>query len=527
LANLAGPPSAVSAASKPKLVVLLVVDQMRADYVDLYGKNWKGGLARMFQKGAYFTNAAYPYLQTITCAGHATLSTGAYPYAHGLIQNAWFDRDSGKNVACTDDPTQPLVSYGTPVVGGDSPIRLMVPTLADQMRSQLKPASRVVSFSLKARSAIMIAGHAADAVSWTDGGSLVTSKAFAEAPVEALAQHIKAFPIDWEKIPSWTPMLPAAAYSFVDDGVAEATPKGWTRTFPHVLQAANTLETMANWTRSPFADDYLADMALQTTKTMKLGQTASTDYLAISFSVLDFVGHAFGPRSHEIQDVLARLDQSLGRFFDGLDKVVGKDKYVVALSADHGVAELPEQTAPLGLPGGRIPFTQLRQTLEAAVTRELGGQQNVRAMVYSDLYLVPGAYQKLLAKPGALDRVVAALKTVPGVADAFHDVQLNKPSALPKGTQRATALSFYRGRSGDIVFVPKAGWMLADAGTTHGSTNGYDQRVPLVFMGAGIKAAKYTRNVSPADLAPTLGQLIGVRLPKADGHALPEVARRR
>lgn len=510
------------AARKPKLVVVLVADQMRADYVDLYGKSWRGGLARLFTQGAYFTNASYPYLQTITCAGHATVSTGAYPHIHGLIQNAWFDRATAKNVSCTDDPSQPLVTYSVPIAGGESPHRLLVSTLADEMREQLRPSPRVVSFSLKARSAIMLAGHKATSVAWTDAGALVTSKAFSPVPVLAIAQHLARFPVNWDKVPAWTKSSPPSAYAFTDEGLAEYPPKGWTPSFPHKLQGSTQLETMANWTRSPLADDYFAHMALQTVKSMKLGQTPATDYLAISFSVLDLVGHAYGPRSHEVQDVLLRLDKSLGRLFAGLDGAVGKNNYVVVLTADHGVAPLPEQMTQEGQNAGRIDIPRVAAALEAATVKEIGGKNNVVAAVYTDLYLAPGAYQKVLGKPGAIERVLAALKTQPGVADAFHAQQLANPRVAQSDLQKAAALSFYPGRSGDFVLVPAPFWLAAAAGTTHGSANDYDKRVPVVFMGAGIKKGKLAVAASPADVAPTLAKIVGVTMKSAQGHVLNE-----
>ncbi|MDX2019285.1 MAG: alkaline phosphatase family protein [Deltaproteobacteria bacterium] len=523
LASLATLVASSAHAARPKLVVLLVVDQMRADYIDSYGAAWKGGLHRLTTQGAYFTNAAYPYLQTITCAGHATVSTGSYPYAHGMVQNAWFDRASGKSVTCTEDAGKSLISYGTPVPGGDSAQRLLVPSLADEMRAQLFPAPRVVTLSLKARSAIMMAGHGGTSVAWTDGGALVTSRAFAQAPVPALTESLKRLPIAWDKVPAWTPLLPPKAYAFADDAPEEHSPSGWTRTFPHKLQGASVGETMANWTRSPYADEYFGNLAIEMVKAMKLGQGPGADFLGVSFSVLDLVGHAYGPRSHEVQDVLARLDVTLGHLLAALDQAVGKNNYVVALTADHGVSPLPEQVTPTGVSAGRLPFARLKADLEAAIAKEVGGQNNVAAMVYTDLYLGRGVYGKLAAKPGALERVLAAVRKVPGIAAAFAADQLLTPKRSDGELQYAAQLSYHPERSGDIVIVPAPYWIAADAGTTHGTANGYDQRVPIIFMGAGIKAGRQARRVSPADIAPSLGHILGVTLSHADGEVLPEL----
>jgi hypothetical protein len=507
----------------PRLLVVLVVDQMRADYVDWYGKNWRAGLARLFKQGADFRNAAYPYLNTVTCAGHATIGTGAYPKTHGMVLNGWYDRRSGKVTSCTDDATQPLVAYGTPSLGGgDSAAKLEVPSLADELRVQLSPSPRVVTLSMKARSAIMLAGHAATSATWVGSGGFTTSKAFTAAPVVAVTQALAKIPLRLSGLPVWTPLLGAKAYAHVDDAAEEAPPRGWSRTFPHPLQGEGDVESMANWARSPWADEHLAQVGLELVKTLSLGKGQSVDYLGLSFSILDIVGHAYGPRSHEVQDVLARLDVTIGRLLAGLDRLVGRNNYVVALTADHGVAPFPEQMSALGLPAGRVPMDRVKVELEAAIAKELGGQNHVAQILYTDIYLNPGVYEKLLAKPGAIERTKAALVALPGVVDVFHAGQLSEVPAA-EGHLRAAALSYFPGRSGDIILVPGPHWMTVSSGTTHGTSNEYDQRVPLVLAGPGIKAKRHFRRVSPADLAPTLGHMVGVTLPSADGKPLTEV----
>ena len=515
----------VSAHAAPRLLVVLVVDQMRADYVDWYGKNWRAGLARLYKRGADFRNAAYPYLNTVTCAGHATVSTGAYPKTHGVVLNGWYDRASGGVPSCTDDAEQPLISYGSPMSGGDSAKQLQVPTLADAMRAQLG-ASRVVTMSLKARSAIMLAGHASTATTWLASGGFTTSKAFSAGPVDAVLQAFKRFPVGLSDLPAWSTLLPAKKYMHVDEALEEAPPHGWSRRFPHPLQASSEAQTMSNWARSPLADEYVAQVALEQVKLLALGQRQSVDYLGLSFSVLDIVGHAFGPRSHEVQDVLLRLDLTLGRLLSGLDRLVGRNNYVVALTSDHGVAPFPEQMRAMGLPAGRVPMDRIALTLEDAITKELGGRKHVAQVIYTDVYLSPGVYDKLVAKPAAMERVKAALFTLPGIAKVFHAQQLREVPAQD-GPQRAAALSYFPGRSGDLILVPAPHWMTVADGTTHGTSNEYDQRVPLILAGPGIQAKRHQRRVSPADIAPTLGQMVGVNLPTADGRPLVEALGRR
>ena len=333
-AALAAHPATVPQApppAPPKLAVILVVDQMRADYVDRFKGGWTGGLKRMIDEGAWFTNTAYPYLTTVTCAGHATISTGSFPRTHGIFQNAWWDRESRKQVSCTEDPRPEAadVGYGEPVQGGDSARWLQVPTFADQMRAERQ--AHVATVALKDRSAIMLAGHGGDAVTWmgasTDGW--ITSKVFSTAPVPVVERFIADHRMSADLGKVWTRLLPEARYKTPDDAVGEAPPKGWTRTFPHFLNgASNTAdaEFFAHWERSPYADALVGRFAAALVEGLQLGSHDGTDVLAVSFSTPDLVGHAFGPRSQEIQDIYAQLDRTIGTLFDRLDALVGRDR---------------------------------------------------------------------------------------------------------------------------------------------------------------------------------------------------------
>ena len=251
-------------ASPPRLVVFLVVDQMRGDYVDRFRSDWTRGLKRLLDQGAWFSRAAYPYLTTVTCAGHATVSTGAFPRTNGIFQNAWYDRESGRPVTCTEDSNVRAIGYGVRPEGGDSGHWLLLPTLADEMRTQ--HGSRVVTLSLKPRSAIMLAGRAGDAVTWLtaslDGWQ--TSSAFSPAPVAAVQQFVNSVPIAADYGKSWTPLLEAARYHDPDAGESEEPPAGWTASFPHVLNGAGNRPDnvfLDRWEQSPFADAYLGRFA--------------------------------------------------------------------------------------------------------------------------------------------------------------------------------------------------------------------------------------------------------------------------
>ena len=374
-------------APPPKLVVVIVVDQMRGDYVQRYGVQWTGGLRRLVDGGAWFSHAAYPYLTTVTCVGHATISTGAFPRTHGIVGNAWFDRDLGRSVGCSDDPSLTTISYASPVSGGEGPSRLRSATLSDELRTQLPVPARVVTMSIKERTAITLAGHRADAVTWFSAaaGGFVTSSAYTSARVPFVAAFAQANPMTADLGKVWTRTLPAGRYLFADAGTGEKPASYWSAEFPHALKAkGDTLDAQffEAWEASPFSDDYLGRLAIASIDALKLGQGTGTDFLGISFSALDYVGHDFGPTSHEVQDTLVRLDRTLGEFLGHLDRSVGAGHYVVALSADHGAAPIPEQAAALGVDAGRLDSALVREAAQRALGAALGsGSYQVRSQV--------------------------------------------------------------------------------------------------------------------------------------------------
>jgi predicted AlkP superfamily pyrophosphatase or phosphodiesterase len=508
----------------PALVVLVVVDQMRADYVDRFRGDWTGGLKRLVSEGAWFQRAAYPYLSTVTCAGHATIATGAFPHAHGVFQNAWWDRGTHAQMSCTADPHASSLGYGTTVAGGDSGYRLQVPTFADQMRARRH--ARVVTLSLKDRSAIMLAGHGGDAVTWLSNSldGWQTSSAFNTGPVPAVKAFTEANPIaaDYGKI--WGRILPPASYTGADDGLGEAPAAGWTRAFPHALtgtagKADGTF--VAQWQSSPFADAYLGRFAAALVDSMQLGAHEGTDVLGVSFSSPDLVGHAFGPRSHEVQDIYAHLDATLGALFNHLDSSVGKDRWVVALSADHGVTPIPEQLTAEGADAGRIDATAIADAIEQVVRPALGAGKHVAAINSNDIYFEPGVYEAIRKSPRLIDAVIAAVSARPGIRQVFPGERVRRADKSSDALIRAASLSYVSGRSGDLILAAKPGWMFSTTGTTHGSATDDDQRVPLLLMGHGIKPGTYLQRVTPADIAPTLATLAGTSLPRAEGHPLP------
>lgn len=517
--------------ARPKLVVLLVVDQMRADYVERFGRQWTRGLRRLMDRGAWFREAAYPYFYTFTCAGHATISTGSVPATHGIVANAWYDRQTGKRVICTDDAQAQAVSYGAPARGGYSAARLTVPTFADELRAQSGAPVRVITFSMKARSAIMLAGHRADAVTWFDSpiGAWETSTAYATAPVPFVEQFVKAHPVDRDFGKSWTQALPAQAYLYEDQAPGEKQSANGSSAFPHPLGSKSgkpDAEFYDAWEASPFSDAYLVELAEAAVDANHLGQGRGTDFLGVGFSALDLVGHAYGPRSHEVQDVLVRLDEALGNLFEHLDRAVGPQNYVVAFSADHGVAPIPEQMAREGLDAGRVSMKEVAERIEQALAALPGPSPKVARNSAGDIYFAPGVYAILAAEPAWMRAVIEAILGVPGVARVLRSEDLAARRATLDWVARAAELSYYPGRSGDLMVVPKPYWFFAEEGypygTAHSTPYGYDARVPIFFLGRGIRPGESLAAATPADIAPTLAFLCGITLAPRDGRVLAE-----
>lgn len=506
----------------PRLIVLLVVDQMRADYVDRFKADWTGGFHRLLRYGAHFPNALYPYLGTYTCAGHATVATGALPPVHGIFQNTWYDRELGENIPCTRDASvTPIVYSGTGREHG--PGRLRVPTFADEMRAQR--SSKVVSIALKARSAIMLAGHGGDAVTWlTDAGDgWQTGSPYAMTPVPAVRAFLDAHPLNGDYGVVWERLLPLARYPEPDDAIGEDPPSGWGTVFPHPLTGKTSkpdAQYQDLWQRSPWADAYVGQFASALVKSRGLGGAGKTDVLAVSFSSPDLLGHQFGPYSQEARDHYVRLDRTIGRLLTDLDAHVGRDRYVVALTSDHGVADIPEQAAQRGEDAGRVPANDIRALIEQTLTEVVGPGRYVARMNSTDVYFHPGVFDTLLAHPRALDAVTRAVSARPGIARVLRSDVVAGQTRSNDRLVRAAALSHVPGASGDLLVLTKPGWIYNATGTTHGSANPLDQRVPIMLMGPGVRPGSYADVVTPADIAPTLAAITGITLPNAQGQPL-------
>jgi predicted AlkP superfamily pyrophosphatase or phosphodiesterase len=523
---------------RPKIVVLVVVDQMRADYVDKFRFEWTGGLLRLVEEGAWFRDAAYPYAATETCVGHSTISTGAFPATHGMVANAWWDREAAKLTTCTADAKVKNIGYaGTSPQGGDSAWRMAVPSFAEELKFQTGGVSRIVTFSLKARAALTMAGHKADAVTWFDSGNWVTSSPYAVQPF--IEERAKAHPAKADYGKTWALSLSEESYLYADQALGAVPPLGWDLSFPHALRGKTGIGQpddafYSQWASSPYADTALTDLAEKAVDALHLGQATGTDFLAIGYSTVDYVGHAFGPRSREIQDILIRLDKDLGRLFAHLDEKVGRGNYVVALSADHGVAPVPEDMQSTGADSGLLRLPELQEKIEKALEPLNYPKPAIASMNGSDVYFVSGVYDKLRHDHAAIEAVIEAALAEPGVAAVYRSEELADRPPTESPTHRAMALSYFRGRSGDLFIVPKPYWLLDSTpsgktrlyGTGHGVPYNYDQHVPVLLMGFGIQPGEYFSSITPADIAPTLAALCGITLAPRDGQVLAEALKK-
>jgi predicted AlkP superfamily pyrophosphatase or phosphodiesterase len=528
------------APAKPKLVVLLVVDQMRGDYVDKFLPQWTGGLKRLVEEGAWFRDAAYPYAATETCVGHSTISTGSFPATHGMVANAWWDRQEQKMVTCTSDPDPNVknIGYaGATLKGADTAWRMAVPSFAEELKFQTGGATRIVTFSLKARAAITMAGHKADAATWFDGGAWVTSTPYGK--FSFLEDPAKSHPAKADFGKTWSLSLPDSSYWYGERALGAVPPAGWELTFPHPLRGkAGVSEPDSafyeQWAASPYADTALTELAKEAVDELQLGNSKGIDFLAIGYSTVDYVGHAFGPRSREIQDILVRLDKDLGNLFAHLDRKVGRGNYVVALSADHGVVPVPEDMQTTGADAGVLHLPEVQERIEKALASFNYAKPAVARITGSDVYFVPGIYEKLQHDHASMQAVLDAVLAQPGVAAVYRAEEVAGRPATESPTLRAFANSYFPSRSGDLFLLPKPYWLMDGTpagkmrsyGTGHGVPYNYDQHVPVLFMGFGIQPGQYFQSVTPADIAPTLAALSGITLSSRDGHILAEALKK-
>jgi predicted AlkP superfamily pyrophosphatase or phosphodiesterase len=530
--------SRAAAPAPPRLVLVLSIDQLRADRLD---PTLPGGLGRIAREGRVFADAAHAHASTETCPGHATILTGHHPGPAGVPLNDYVDPASGKTVYCVEDdaPDARVLGPSGDLGEGRSPRRMRVSTLGDWMKAAT-PTARVFAVSGKDRSAITMAGRHPDGVYWFEGrppGGFTTSRYYRAAlPEWAQRWHgtdpphdafLSGIPEHWEH-PSGAPANGAR----MDDTPWEAA--RFLRVSGHPLRSRDRKKFLDQVTFSPWLDTLTLDFSRELVVQENLGQGPGPDLLALGLSATDTVGHLYGPGSQEARDALRRLDADLGRFLDALEKRLGPGRVLIALTADHGVLELPEYLAEVGasacpVAGGRIDARALAKELEAAMVAALEppGSPPHDEPWLTQASLELSVSRKLAAAHGVpIDKVVGAarrfLSTQPGVTRVWTAEEI----ARGEGPAPWAALyrhSFDPERSGDLTLQTAPGCVLSPypAGTSHGTPNLYDRAVPLVFLGPGVAPGVVRGRAAPVDVAPTLARQLGVPAPSGlDGRPL-------
>lgn len=538
------PTTTVAAAQpkRPRLVLLIAVDQFRYDYLERFGDLFgAGGLRRMMRDGGSWAECNYDHVPTETAPGHATMMTGAWPSETGIIANQWFDRIEGKSVENVRDESVRLLGGGEKETAS-SPRNLLVSTLGDQLKLATAGRARVVGVSSKNRAAILPAGRMADGAYWysTQTGTFVSSTYYFDRLPDWAAAFNAARPADKFFGAKWERLLPAAEYerrAGRDDAPWEKGTDKRTYVFPHVFNGGLQEPGPAFYGAldySPYSNDLVLSFAEAALANEKLGADEDPDVLTVSFSANDIVGHRYGPYSHEAMDMTLRVDRQIARLLEVVDARVGLSNTVVAFTADHGVAPSPEHAVEMGLPGGRVNPADILTAVRNRIRARFGkpGDKDTTAdyvQTFSNyqIYFNRAALERDGVSAEEIERVTGeALLTVPGVSRYFTRTQLLAGAVAPADALARRVLHGYsQKRSGDVVVIQEPFKYISSgtSGATHGAPYTYDTHVPLIIMGGGLTPGRYLQPATPADIAPTLARIMNVEPPSsATGRVLSE-----
>lgn len=513
--------------ARPKLVVGIVVDQMRWDYLYRYASRYtSGGFKRMLAEGFSCENTFIPYTPTYTAPGHACVYTGSVPSLHGIAGNSWYSRELGRYMYCTEDSTVQTVG-STSAAGQMSPRNMWASTITDELRLGNNLQGKTIGIALKDRGAILPAGHTANAAYWYDSKSagFISSTYY----MSDLPQWVKNFNaqkwIDKYMSQPWKPLFPLNTYvqSTADSKPYEGKLAGGT-TFDHRTDTLQATKYEAFRT-TPYGNTYTIEMAKAAIEGERLGAGSETDFLAVSFSSPDYIGHTFGPNSIEVEDNYLRLDRDLSGFLHYLDAKVGKGAYLLFLAADHGAAHVPGFAEEVHLPAGVSSEALLRKNLNEGLQQVFGTANLVLTITNYQVFV----NEDSLAKKG-LDRkavkaaVIRLLLQEKAVSKAF-DLENIAAAGLPEKIRTMVVNGYNQKLSGDVQFLFKPQWFEGGkTGTTHGMWNPYDAHIPLLWFGWKIKPGSLNRETYMTDIAPTLAALLHVQMPNAAvGNVITEL----
>jgi hypothetical protein len=532
--------AAAAAPVKPRLVVLISIDQFRADYLgkfsDLFlpaqDSKGVGGFRWLMERGAYHTDAHHDHYPLFTGPGHSIHFTGAPPYKTGIVGNEWFDREMNAVRYCVQDPKSPLVGADDPDgKRGISPVTLRTSTVGDELKMATGGQAKVWGLALKDRAGVLMAGHLADGVLWFDAktAAWISSRFYfknGQLP-PWVASWNAARKVDGYVGKTWNLSVSpkALARSWTPHNDFANPPNGWGKDFPHPVKDYPT------FTYTPYANEYVLETAEELIRREELGRDAIPDILAINLSTNDYIGHAFGPDSPEVLDVTAQTDRQLSRFFRFLGKTVpgGLQNVTIVLTADHGVAPMVEEMKKGGFAtASAYQEKTLTDAVKAALDKALGPGDWLKALSEFNLYLDLDALRQKGIEPAKAEEIAAeALRGQPGVYAAYTRGQILDGRVPDTDIGHRVVLGFHPKVSGDVVIVldpytvPNYSGGPVSKGTTHGTTYAYDTSVPILLAGAGIKPGRYTQRVSTLDIAPTLSNLLGVLQPSGcEGRVL-------
>lgn len=489
-------PLAAQNAAPPKLVVAIVIDQFRYDYLTRYHSEYTGGFKRFFDHGAVFTNAHYEHVPTVTAVGHSTFLSGATPAMSGIVSNDWWDRPSNKRVTSVSDADTKLL--GAPGEGS-SPNRLLQSTLGDEMKMSGK-GGKVIGVSIKDRSAILPSGHMADGAYWFDPktGNFVSSTYYFDALPAWVGQFNSSHPAD------------------------KYAGKQWMR---KTMASTPDAKFYASLDATPFGNELILQFAEKAMAEEKLGAGSKVDLLTVSFSSNDYVGHELGPDSDEAHDMALRVDKLVGELIGAAEAQAGVGRVLVVLTADHGVAPVPEVNQKRKMPGGRFDDKNEADTVEKALTARFGapplGGKWISYSSYGTLYFAAQPSIDVAEE----ERVAAeAIRALPHVFRVYTRTQLMRGEVLADPVGIRVRNGFNQARSANIILILDPYWIVSSDKTTHSAPFDYDTHVPVLFLGGRIRAGRYNANIMVNDIAPTLATMLDVETPSGSiGRVLDEM----
>lgn len=522
--------NANSGVSRPKLVVGIMVDQMRWDYLYRFNERFaaNGGFKRMLQDGFTCENTFIPYTPTVTACGHACVYTGSVPSIHGVTGNSWWDSEQQRAVYCAEDKTVSTVGSNS-TAGKMSPRNMLTTTICDELRLATNFRSKVIGVAFKDRGSILPAGHSANAAYWYDTktGNWITSTYYMDALPAWVNQFNNKKLADAYYAKGWNTLYPINTYmqSTADVKAYEGKPFGADQTgFPYDFSKSIGTNYGTIYT-TPYGSSFTLEMAKAAIDGEALGQDAVTDFLAVSFSAPDAIGHVFGPNAIETEDTYLRLDKDLGALIDYLDLKVGKNQYTVFLTADHGVAHVPGFLKENKLPGGLLNDEVFIKELNSQLKEQFGIDKAIVSLYNYQVHLNHVMIDSLKADKEAITgHIIKYLKKQDCVAQVIEIDELME-APLNNQLKQMLANGYFPKRSGDIQIILKPGYIDGGAtGTTHGLWNPYDSHIPLLWYGYGIKKGQLHRETYMTDIAPTMAALLKIQMPNGSvGKVIEEV----